>query len=279
MTTKKKQQIKRAVRRQGARGNGVRRKLNGWKRDAHDHRDLHLAAAPHYMKLPRSVDLRPMCPPIYDQKDEGSCTANMVVGAYHFTILEATGGRTVPDLSRQFQYWVTRKDMGTVNQDSGASIRGAFKSAAKWGICHESLWPYSKPFKTQPSDAAFQDAKTHVPQATMYARAPQELATFKAILSQNNPIGFGFDVGESFMSNVTAQTGNWMPKDGEKVVGGHAMLIVGYDDNRQAFLCRNSWGTKWGMAGYVWIPYSFLMGKKASDFWVVLNAPAWKVAA
>jgi C1A family cysteine protease len=60
------------------------------------------------------------------------------------------------------------------------------------------------------------------------------------------------------------------PKPNEDLVGGHCVAAVGYDDWKQAFLCRNSWGESWGLSGYFWLPYTFLVNPQlSSDFWKI----------
>ncbi len=68
-----------------------------------------------------------------------------------------------------------------------------------------------------------------------------------------------------------AQTGIVpMPGGNEKSLGGHAVLAVGYDDTKQMFLVRNSWGNGWGIGGYFWMPYQYLDDRKLSDdFWTI----------
>ena len=61
-----------------------------------------------------------------------------------------------------------------------------------------------------------------------------------------------------------------MPSPRESVVGGHAVLAVGYDDRGSVFRMRNSWGTKWGMKGYFTMPYAYLLDENLSDdFWQI----------
>jgi len=53
-------------------------------------------------------------------------------------------------------------------------------------------------------------------------------------------------------------------------MGGHAVLAVGYDDERKALLVRNSWGSQWGIEGYFWLPYEFVTKPNMSaDYWVI----------
>jgi C1A family cysteine protease len=82
---------------------------------------------------------------------------------------------------------------------------------------------------------------------------------------------FGFTVYASFEGNEVANSGIVpMPAPGEKVVGGHAVAAVGYDDNKQMFIVRNSWGPDWGLAGYFMIPFAYLTDSNlADDFWTI----------
>ena len=61
-----------------------------------------------------------------------------------------------------------------------------------------------------------------------------------------------------------------MPTRGEQVVGGHAVMAVGYDDKQQRFIARNSWGADWGQKGYFTMPYKYLASRGLSDdFWTI----------
>ena len=93
-------------------------------------------------------------------------------------------------------------------------------------------------------------------------------------LAEGFPFVFGFTVYESFESQQVSKTGKvYMPKKNEKVLGGHAVLAVGYNDKDKRFTVRNSWGTGWGMKGYFTMPYDYLASRYLSDdFWTIRSA-------
>ena len=238
--------------------------------DLPDARDF-LYAAPllrYPQGLPPSVDLRSECPPVYDQGQLGSCTANGIAGAIEFDQRKQGSTEFVP--SRLFIYYNERVIEGTVSQDSGAQIRDGVKSVAKLGAPPETDWPYDiAQFAQQPPPQAYQDALQDV--VTSYSRVSQNLAQMQGCLASGYPFVFGFTVYESFESDTVAQTGIVpMPAQGEQVLGGHCVVAVGYDDTQRRFIVRNSWGTGWGLAGYFLMPYEYLINPSlASDFWTL----------
>jgi C1A family cysteine protease len=244
----------------------------GWNPDAPDDRDYHLASpAPEAVaNLPKSVDLRgPNMPDVYDQGQLGSCTANAAAGLMQY---ERRKAGHAPDFvpARLFVYYEERVIEGTVGEDSGAQLRDAAKVLATSGVCPETDWPYDiSTFTRPPTPQMFVDAAPH--KAVRYARVAQDLTHLKATVAAGNPIMFGFTVYASFESAEVARTGVMpMPKRGEQILGGHATLIVGYDDAHSAFLVRNSWGSGWGQGGYFWMPYPYATNRRlASDFWTV----------
>lgn len=243
----------------------------GWTPDAPDQRDvLYAAPAPHQQDAPESVDLRPQCPPVYDQGQIGSCTANAIAAAIQFDQKKQNLPEFTP--SRLFIYYNERVIENTVASDAGARIRDGIKSVAKIGVAPETDWPYVSPetnFAVKPPDQAYTDAKTHL--VTLYQRLIQELSTLKGCLASGYPFVFGFTCYESFESDEVAKSGILpMPKSKETVVGGHAVLCVGYDDNAQQFIVRNSWGNGWGQGGYFMMPYAYLTNHRlASDLWTI----------
>lgn len=253
----------------------------GWSPDLPDHRDLTYAAPAEFLTaLPTMVDMRAKCPPVYDQGQLGSCTGNSIAGSIQFEQMKQGVPNFVP--SRLFIYYNERVIEHTVNSDSGAQIRDGMKVVAKLGAPPETDWPYDiTRFTEKPPTVAYTDgAKNKV---LSYQRVNRALAQMKGCLASGYPFVFGFTVYDSFESARVAQTGHAnMPQPGEAVAGGHAVLAVGYDDQNQWFIVRNSWGASWGMAGYFTLPYQYLLEPNLSDdFWTVrlVEGPAAKKAA
>jgi C1A family cysteine protease len=237
----------------------------GWQKDLPDQRD-HSYAAP--LPLPAKVDLRPQCPPVYDQGQLGSCTANAIAGAVQFDRLKQKLADFTP--SRLFIYYNERVIEHSVASDSGAQIRDGIKSVAKLGDCPETEWPYvPAKFKTKPAAACYAAALKY--KVVSYQRMAQTLGQLKGCLASGWPFVFGFTVYESFESPPVAKSGHApLPAAGESVVGGHAVVGVGYDDARQWFIVRNSWGAGWGLQGYFTLPYAYVTGTDlAGDFWTI----------
>ncbi len=255
----------------------------GWIPDLPDVRD-HLFAAPMATigALPASVDLRKYCPAtVYDQGRIGSCTANAIAGAFEFDLLKQSLADFMP--SRLFIYYNERATEGHVHTDSGAMLRDGIKTVAKLGVCSEDAWPYDDtppavdggPWPKgahagkKPPRTCYTSAKGN--EALAYQRVVRSLAQFKGCLASGYPFVFGFTVYDSFETQEVASTGVVpMPTSTESVLGGHAVLAVGYDDATSRFLVRNSWGPGWGQGGYFTMPYAYLTETGLSqDFWTI----------
>lgn len=242
-----------------------------WKRDFHDDRDLYFFPAIVFKgSRPEKVDMRKECPPIYDQGSLGSCTTNALCGAYHFDELkQGISEAFLP--SRLFLYYNERDMEGTVSSDSGASLRDGCKSLARQGVCSESEWPYDvDQFAVEPPLSCYRDASSH--RCKKYHRLSQDINNLEGCLAAGYPFVFGIMVYESFESPMVMKTGIVpLPNpEREELLGGHAIMAVGYDRKEQNFICRNSWGASWGMDGYCTIPYQYVLDRSlASDFWCI----------
>jgi C1A family cysteine protease len=247
--------------------------------DGPDSRDLMFKPTLPNDVLPVTVDLRPLCPPIYDQGQTGSCTGNAAAGAFDFLQLaelksKVTGSEEFDSskyepASRLFIYYNERVMNQDTGEDAGATLRDAVKSLLYFGACPESVWPYDeKKALSLPSHEAYASAKLH--KISKYYRFA-DLIHVKHSLAAGFPVIFGITIFESFESDTVARTGMVpMPSAQEQCLGGHAVMIVGYDDEKQHVIVRNSWGISWGDEGYFYLPYEYINNSSlAEDFWSV----------
>lgn len=255
-----------------------KRKL-GWIPDVPDHRD-YMYSAVHKStieKLKETVDLRKYCSKVEDQGNLGSCTANALVGNLEFLEIKDKSSNFL-NLSRLFVYYNERVIENTINHDSGAMLRDGIKALNKQGACSEILFPYiiSK-FKQKPNQNCYKDGLNHLISKYIRLNTVEEM---KMCLSEEYPFVFGFSVYDSFETEEVATTGIVpMPTKDEQMLGGHAVLAVGYDTTKKIFhesigsaLVRNSWGDKWGISGYFWIPFEYLADRNLSDdFWTIIK--------
>lgn len=257
----------------------------GWLPSKPDFRDR-MYTAPHSVvaALPAKVDLtepalgEPFEPTI-NQGQLGSCGPNSISMDLVYTMLKLS--QPVDDQpSRLFIYYFSRLLMGQqyVNQDTGVDNRTMLKALNQFGWCDEALWPYDiSKFTQKPSQQAIAQAAERV--ITGYAAVPQDINQMRGCLAAGRPFLFGFTVYSSFESQTVAQTGEVpMPSRGDRVLGGHDVLIVGYDDGTQRYKFKNPWGPEWGQQGYGTMPYGMAHSASYSqDFWTVTDphiAPA-----
>jgi C1A family cysteine protease len=244
----------------------------GWVPDITDFRDQEVTVRLKSMSaLPDQVDLRKGFTPMEDQGPIGSCVGCSVVSALEFYDKRNDGHYT--NRSRLFAYYEARVVLGTQDWDSGAMIRDAVKVAQKIGVPREVLWRYNiDRFAEKPDQKAYDDAAQSMRKVTSYARV-MGLQSMLTTLATYNPVIFGFAVYESFLSPQVEMRGIVdMPDiNGEAMVGGHAVVAVGYDMKAERVWCRNSWGPKWGVKGYFSLPFEYVDEDNglADDFWLI----------
>ena len=256
------------------------RHFYGWKKDTPNTDDeFHNFIINSTLDNIKLVDLRSTCPAVYNQDKLGSCTANAIAAAYEYDdLLQASTNadeikqneKDVFIPSRLFIYYNERKIEGSIDTDSGAEIRDGIKSISVDGVCSEDLWKYDiTKFTECPTQECYEQAKNH--KSIEYKRVIQSLEQLKQCLIEGFPFVFGFNVYSSFETKEVEETGIMpMPKEGEELLGGHAVCAVGFDDNKRVFIVRNSWGDSWGDKGYFYMPYAFITNtSQCSDFWTV----------
>ena len=234
--------------------------------------------------LPKKADLRKWCAPIEDQGNLGSCTAHAGVGMVEYYQQKAYGKHI--DASRLFLYKVTRELMHEQG-DSGAFLRSTMGAMTLFGVPPEEYWPYDvNGFDAEPPAFCYSFAQSY--RSIKYVRLDSQGLDSKGLLSQIKsnlaaalPAMFGFTCYSTIEQAQDGKIPYPLPK--EKVVGGHAVLAVGYDDGLAiknpyggratvgALLIRNSWGAGWGEGGYGWLPYDYVLNGLAVDWWSLIS--------
>jgi C1A family cysteine protease len=242
-----------------------------------------------YLFLPSVVDLSYWASAVEDQGSLQSCTAFAGIALIEYFANRSRGKST--DLSPLFLYKAARNLM-SLNGDVGASVRETMKAMALFGVPPEQYWAYEEDkVDEEPPSFCYSYAQNF--QALKYFRLdyadmPTEvlLAQIKAVLAAGFPCMFGFTVYTSAYDNSNIDEGHipFPSVDKDRVVGGHAVVAVGYDDLHRiprgdrtsdsygAFLIRNSWGTDWGKDGYGWIPYDYVLQGLTRDWWSLLKS-------
>ncbi|HEY5585831.1 MAG TPA: C1 family peptidase [Ruminiclostridium sp.] len=251
-----------------------------YNKDKVDERDFRFSrsVSPHpEIVLPRLVDLRSKCPPVYNQGKLGSCTANAGCTCRAMLVQEEQ-----IQLSRMFLYYQERALEGKTNKDAGASLRDTCKSIYKGGVCEEKYMPYNpEKYMIPPSGLSISNARKYKIIAYKALTSLDEIKQNLAFRQQ--PVLLGMDIYESFKSGEVAKTGIMtMPRKDDKKIGGHAVLVVGYmgivkqhgrsGKNRHKtgyLIVRNSWGDEWGDKGYFYMPYEYVLPEYTYDYWIM----------
>lgn len=267
----------------------------GWQRDLPDYRDYTAEMDAIKAILDQSlaygralstkamgkVDLRAFCSPIEDQLSLGSCTAHAAIGMVEY-YQRRTKGEYL-DGSRLFLYKVTR-NLLEWSGDTGAYLRTTMRALVLFGIPPERYWQYRiKEYEKEPPPFCYAFAQSY--RAIRYFRLdppgckPAEvLNQVKQFLKAGLPSMFGFSVYTSMPPVGDGKGEIRYPIEGDSLLGGHAVLAVGFDDNKKigpekgALLIRNSWGEQWGEGGYGWLPYKYVLTGLAVDFWSMVEA-------
>jgi C1A family cysteine protease len=244
-----------------------------------------------------TADLSASFSPVENQGALGSCTANAGVALLEY-FERRSSGRYI-DASRLFLYKVTRKLLGWTG-DSGAQIRTTMGAMVLFGVPPEKYWEYTD--RKDPGSAG-ERSFDEEPPAFLYAYAQQYrmlsyvrldppgttpdkiLSQIKTMISGGYPSMFGFTVYSSIAQASTNGGKIPLPTSGENVLGGHAIVVCGYDDNMKientnvggveckgALMIRNSWGKDWGQGGYGWLPYDYVKKSLAQDWWTLMKA-------
>ncbi len=174
----------------------------------------------------------------------GSCWAFAMTGAlesYHLLITSAPGA----DLDLSEQIFLSCSWTGSC---SGGSLWAYFLQDT--GLPPETYYPYTAT-DGDCSNAA-PDWKKAALKIVSWNSVSQNLSSIKSALAAYGPLPTAMMVYEDFKNY---KSGVYSYTTGKKL-GGHAILLVGYNDEEKYFILKNSWGPDWGENGYFKIAYS-----------------------
>lgn len=223
----------------------------------------------------KPIDLSREFPPIRNQGSINSCTAFATTDLFWY--IRKLQKLATWEPSQMFTYYGARVLGGFEKEDRGAYIRDALKSANKDGITRSELWEYNRDnLFNRPSESAWKNAENN--QALQYQSLNNTKEELLGCLSEGYPFVFGAIIYESFIKSQTEFMVGPVPipdTSTEKVVGGHALLAVGWYEHPGGsdnvfVIVRNSWGENVGLEGYHHIPLDFLLNSSLCyDFWTI----------
>jgi C1A family cysteine protease len=240
--------------------------------------------------LPTLVDLAPEMPPVGNQGGQGSCvgwSSTYALRSYLEHVVKKTAYLNADGTPNQSVLFSPAYTYNSLNggADNGLQINNAMNFLLNDGAIPLSVMPYNdKDFLTKPT--ADQKSRAAAYKLKSWGRVPITLDAMRAFLAYKNPLVIGMTVD----GNMTSGTEKYGAEAGWKTYnpaterGGHAMIIVGYDDAKQAFKVQNSWGENWGNKGFFWLSYDLLKyirevyaaaidGKSIDDPIKVINTP------
>lgn len=220
---------------------------------AGDH--LQAASAP---KLPTRFDWRKAPAGNYvsavrDQAGCGSCVAFGVVGVLESMVrITAAEPSLDVDLSEAFVYFCLGPDAGAgACPDGGWWPHEALSAMKARGVSDEANYPYTD--ADQPCRRG-SDYQTRLTRFTGFTRKTST-ASMKKHLTTVGPMVACFTVYEDFFYYYTGGVWRYRRSTAGEIVGGHCVMIVGYDDTSKCWIAKNSWGAGWGEKGYFRIGY------------------------
>lgn len=201
----------------------------------------------------KSLDYSSEMLPVRNQSEEGSSVAFAFAEALEFQIEKKLKQKVV--ISPRFIYYLARKRDGTLQMDAGTTLQSAISVLKSTGAVPEEAWPYKAgAFQDEPPEAV-QHARHYKIKSALRVNNTEEI---KSALKTYGPLVTGVTIYQSAFDPGVAKTGILpLPGASETPVGGHALCIVGYDDDKKLLKAKNHWGADWGDGGYAYLPYTY----------------------
>jgi C1A family cysteine protease len=210
--------------------------------------------------------------PIYDQGNLGSCTSNAMNYCCEFYQV-VHHNKEQFCASRLFTYYNSRVIENSIDTDSGAEFSDVVKAVQVNGLAREVDWPYDiSKFSIKPPKSVYNEARPFV--GITGTPVDQNITQLVNALQAGHPLATAVQIYDSFETDDVANTGIVPIPDikNENLLGGHMIVIIGYDPSTNLFKFRNSWGDSWGKNGYGFLPESYVLNSDlTSEFWIIAN--------
>ncbi len=224
--------------------------------------------------LPKSMSLKQYCPSIGDQGQTGTCTAwssTYYAASMEYAILNnITNSNDVTNLA--FDPYYTYLNILSEDEESkktcedGTYIGDACELLVQYGAKRKAFDPFDCQSKesavSNKESACSIDFTNYVRLSTQDWEGEQQdefdvmITSICQTLVNKHPVIIGMELLESFY-NIGADGKYDAANGGQESVGGHAMCVVGYDDNKYggSFMVVNSWADGWGENGFLYVTY------------------------
>lgn len=199
----------------------------------------------------RKVDLRRSQSVVRDQGMRPTCLAIAATGGHEY--LRGDGHC----LSVEYLHWTCINRDGASEQ--GVSLKTTIQSLLEVGQPYEELWPYQHDIDDMATN--YEPPNTIHPEDCFKVNWGAEIRPSIDDIKWHLRVGRAVVIGiRLFYDFHSSENGHiQMPKAGEASCGRHAVLLVGYNDDEQRFIFKNSWGGTWAESGYGFLPYSYIV--------------------
>jgi hypothetical protein len=225
--------------------------------------------------LPENVDLSAMLPPVINQGRQSSCVG-FTLAYYLRTYQEAVENNRVPHEDRHIfsPAFIYNQRNGGCSRDVGMTFWDGLTIIQNKGTATLATMPYEPNDScSQPSAEASAEALTYRIegyQAVFVGKGRADLASMKNQLAQGQPVALAVPIYSEFFRVSYGRPVIDLPQPGSTFYGGHAILVVGYDEARRTFKVVNSWGTYWAEGGFGYLTYDFVR-QEAWEAWIILD--------
>lgn len=184
--------------------------------------------------------------PVRDQGQEGSCVAQALAALIDILRMDGAdrGGGVVPVSARMLFELAKEQQRAATGSTRFYSLRPAIKAFYHNGVCSERLWP-QVPCGGMLDEPRAKDARSTSLGA--YYRLRPVLNDYHAALNEAGAILVGARIHTGWERAGLARRHGRIEAAGTADMGGHAFVLVGYDDT--GFFVLNSWGSAWGGHG------------------------------